>query len=301
MDHGVAQRHVSDWARGRLDPALSREVEAHVRVCAECRAAAEAASGLEAEQQRLAGRPTPHPPTDRLASYVETPDAEPLATLFEIGTHLRSCDACQGDVTLMREAAAPALHRSWLAGVRPWFARPRFLQPALAAALLLLAYPAWVGLVEYPRSRQAAREEVREAARRARSEAEARLRPAPPSSPRGGGFAALVLRGPTRSGGEVASVRLREGQELQPLLADVVPPPGTLHASLIRDPGGEVWSASGEREAFWDPTNQLTGFLVPAAALAPGEYRLELRSAAERPPFFVARFRVFAAGPPTNP
>src|SRR5436190_23775157 len=140
MDHDAAQLLVSDWARGRLDPARATEVEAHVRTCDACRAAAIAAESLEGEQRRLAGAAIAHPSSDRLASYVETPDAEPIASLAEIGSHLRACDTCREDVTLMREAAAPGALGSLLAAFGPPWKAARLLQPALAVALAPLAY-----------------------------------------------------------------------------------------------------------------------------------------------------------------
>jgi hypothetical protein len=76
------------------------------------------------------------------------------------------------------------------------------------------------------------------------------------------------------------------------VLLDAALPPGRVRVSLIRGPEGEVWSAEGEREEFWDEANGLVGLLIPADALTPGEFRLELRSAADATPFFTGRFRV---------
>jgi hypothetical protein len=62
--------------------------------------------------------------------------------------------------------------------------------------------------------------------------------------------------------------------------------------SLIREPAGEVWSAEGEREEFWDEANGVVGLLFPADAFEAGEFRIELRAAEDSPPFFTGRFRV---------
>jgi hypothetical protein len=292
MEHTDAHPLISDWARGRLDAAAARAVESHVRICHACAEAAEAAAGLDAESRRLAESPSAHPSSDALARYVATPDEESTATLARVGAHLRDCDDCREDVTLMREASSPA----WWRALQSWFAVPgapaRLLQPALAIAAVVLAYPAWVGLVEYPRARVAAERRAIEAEARATAEAEARARAATPVAPRGGGVAALVLRGATRGGDAVPVLRLRAGQTLQPVLLDAALPAGRVVVTLVREPDTRVWSIEGPREEFWDSANALAGLLVPAAVLTPGDYRLELASAAGASPFVTTRFRV---------
>jgi hypothetical protein len=292
MEHAQARPLVSDWARGRLDAARARDVETHVRICQACKEAADVAAGLDAEGHRLAGTETAHPSPDALARYVETPEEESIAALARIGAHVRGCDDCREDVTLMREAAAPA----WWRSVRSWLAAPsapaRLLQPALAVAAVLLAYPAWVGLVEYPRARAAAERRIHDAEARAQAEAAARALPVPPTAPRGGGVAALVLRGAARGGDAIPALRVREGQTLQPVLVDAVLPAGPVAIALVREPDTRAWTIDGLREDFWDPANALVGLLVPTEVLTPGDYRLELREAPGRPPFVTARFRV---------
>jgi hypothetical protein len=76
------------------------------------------------------------------------------------------------------------------------------------------------------------------------------------------------------------------------VLLDAALPPGRVRVSLIREPAGEVWSAEGEREEFWDEANGVVGLLIPADALTPGDFRLELHSASDAPPLFTGRFRV---------
>jgi hypothetical protein len=218
------------------------------------------------------------------------PDAESIATLAQTGAHVRGCRSCREDVELMREAAAPSWRRFLRArfGDRVWGVRA--LQPAFAILAILLAYPAWLGLVQYPRERAASEQRQQEMETRLQTEAQARSATA--TLLRGGGISALVLRGATRGEDAVPVLRLRSGQPLQPVLLDAALPPGRVRVSLIRGPEGEVWSAEGEREEFWDEANGLVGLLIPADALTPGEFRLELRSAADATPFFTGRFRV---------
>lgn len=296
MTHEEAVPLVSDSARGVLDAGQSRAVEEHVRTCAECQAASEAAGGLHAEAARLANTPSAHPSSDALAHYVSEPETASIVTLALVGSHVRGCDPCRGDVALMREASRPA----WWRAIRASWDAPgsgaRWLQPALALCAVLLAFTAWRGLVEFPRERATSEQRVHDADE-ARERAEARvreltLRPAP--RVRGGGVAALVLQGTLRDAGALPTLRLRPGQPLQPVLLDVSPPPGELRVTLVRANGSVAWTAAGPREEFWDETNRLAGLLVPTDVLTPGEYRIEVRRGEDRTPFFASRFRVAA-------
>jgi hypothetical protein len=295
MTHEQAASLVSEWARGALDASRSADFERHVAECEACRGAAAAARSLVEERERIAASSQRHPSSDALARYVVGHRDEPVVELARVGLHLSRCGTCREDADLMREAALPG----WWRSIRAWFSAlpslPRVLQPALAVAAILLAYPAWMGLIEAPRERAAAEARLRAAEEaRVRAEAEAReLGSRDAVAPRGGGVAALVLRDAVRSAASLPTVRLRAGQDLQPLLLDVAPPAGALTVTLSRD-RVPVWSASGPREDFWDEANRLVGVLVPAQALTPGEYSIELRSGTG-PPFFVSRFRVQTA------
>ena len=297
MTHEQAMPLVSDWARGALDAARAREVEEHVRICAECQAAAEVAGGLHAEAARLTRTPSAHPSSDALAQYVSEPQAASIATLARVGAHVRECDACGEDVTLMREASRPAWWRAVRAAWEAPGAPARWLQPALAMCALLLAFPAWLGLVELPRERAAAERRFHDADQ-ARARAEDRAEHFAFESTRairGGGVAALVLQGAARAAGPVPTLRLRSGQILQPLLLDVTSPAGGLRLALVRADGSIAWTAAGPRVEFWDEANRLIGLLVPPTVLMEGEYRIEAGRDDESAPFFTARFRVVDA------
>lgn len=290
MNHDQAAPLISDWVRGTLARARSVDVERHVAECAECRDAAEGARALVAEVGRAAREAREHPSSDALARFVTDPDSEPIGELARVGVHLRGCAPCSEDVSLMREASAP----SWWRPIRAWWASApaasRLLQPALAVAAVALMFPAWNGLVDAPRERASLERRLSEAeAARARADADARASAG--AIARGGGVRALVLRPGARSASVVPELRLREGQLLQPLLLDVVPPPAPLTARVVREGGGEAWSASGARAEFFDAANGLVGLHVPATALTPGEYRVELASAGGEP-FFTSRFRI---------
>jgi hypothetical protein len=294
MDHREASPLVSDWVRGELEKDRAALVERHVAECRECRDAADAARSLVAEAGRVRLAAVAHPAADTLARYVTAPQEEPFASLAGVAIHLQSCEPCRDDVALMREAATPG----WWRPVRAWFDSapllPRSLQPAFAAAVLLLIVPAWLGIVEGPRQRAESERRVRAAEQaRVRAEAEvAQISTRASEPPRGGGIAALVLRGVTRSAEEPPAIRLRAGQAMQPLLLDVTPPDASITARVLAADGSVAWSASGTREEFWDDANRLVGVLVPTAMLQPGEHRVELSSGPDGPPFFSASFRI---------
>lgn len=271
LDHRQAAPLIVDWVRGRLDGASAREVETHAGGCTMCQEAAEAAAHLDAESRRLENSATPHVSSDALARYVETPHDEPIATLARIGSHVRTCPTCQEDVTLMRAAVAPSWSRSvgaWFGGLS-WSFRPlRLAFPILA---ILLAYPAWLGLVEYPRYRASR---------------------TPGMSVSGGGTATLVLRGGTRGGDDRPAVRLRKDQLLQPVFLDTSLPAGSVYIRLIDETGRDVWRAAGDRDTFWDEANRLVGALIPTEVLDVGDFRLELRTMRDGSPVFTGGFRV---------
>ena len=296
MDHREAMPLAADWARGRLDAERAGEVEAHVRVCTMCREAVEAANSLGAESRRLIAADAGHPSAEILARYVETPQSESVASLATTGTHLRSCAPCREDVSLMRAAASPSWWRwlrSWAAGEPAW--TTRVLQPALAVLAVLLIFPAWLGLIERPRERAAAERRVNETEARVRRESEARQPSVPAPAARGGGVAVLVLRGPTRGGDALPSLRLRAGQTFQPVLLDIPSVPARVRVELIREPDREVWTSEGPREEFFDAATGLAGVLIPTDVLTPGDYRLEVRPGATAPPAFTSWFRVLPA------
>ena len=210
MTHEQAMPLVSDWARGALDADRARAVESHVSQCLECQASAVAARGLHAEAARLVHTPSAHPSSDALAEYVNDPHAASITALARIGAHVRACPACREDVALMRAASRPAWWRAVLSAWEMPGGRARWLQPALAACALLLALPAWRGLVELPRERAALEQRVLQA-EQARVRAEARVRDlAPASMPaiRGGGVAALVLQGVARNATALPTLKL---------------------------------------------------------------------------------------------
>jgi hypothetical protein len=177
---------------------------------------------------------------------------------------------------------------SWTRTLAAWLpAAPEpgaMLAPALAVLAVLLAVPAYQGLVTLPRER--ARQSERAAA----------TAPTPTPGPvawTGGGVDPLILEGATRGAATVPAIRLRAGQPAEPVLFACDRPPGetvTLRLTDARD--AVVWTQTATVSEIWSAEHHVVSLLVPAGALAPGEYRLAVLAGADRTPYASARFRV---------
>jgi hypothetical protein len=282
---------VSDWVRGRLPAEQAAEVEAHVRSCDECRAVAEIARSVQHEvASHGAGLFSPHPSPDELSRFVLEPDRLALPALATIGEHVRACPTCASDSTLVRRAGNVALGRRLAA----WFAVHRtpssLLRPAFAVLAIALVYPAYLGLVEYPRLRD-----------QARGVGAGAHPPAAESTPlawSGSGVDPLVLA-PAVRGAEptLPTLRLRPGQPAQPIFINREPPAGATRLNLmLRDHAGAiVWQIEAPVAELWNRDAQVIALLVPADRLRTGDYQMELMTNEHAAPVFTAGFHVLAA------
>jgi len=287
MDHAVAADLVSDWVRGKLSAEQAAEVEAHVRSCDECSAVAETARSVQQEvASHGAGLFSPHPSPDDLSRFVLEPDRLALPALATIGEHVRACPTCASDSTLVRRAGNVALGRrlaAWLAVHRT---PSSLLRPAFAVLAIALVYPAYLGLVEYPR--------LRDQARNTRT-------PAAESTPlawSGSGVDPLVLA-PAVRGAEptLPTLRLRPGQPAQPIFINREPPAGATRLNLVlRDQAGAiVWHIEAPVAELWNRDAQVIALLVPTERLSTGDYQMELMTNENAAPVFTAGFHVIAA------
>jgi hypothetical protein len=250
MDHSTAETLLDDWLWGRLPPAQSADVEAHVRGCKECSANVDAMRGSK-------------------------PDA-----------------------------AGPAPWRA----LKAWYSiadQPRaWLKPALAIFAILLAWPAYLGMVEYPREKLAAQQARAEAARAAAHATPTPGAEVPPGRTlwNGGGAAVLVLTGATRgTSAAPPSVKLHPGQPGLTIVTDRhITAPDTLLVTLFDDQHRPVWKQPVPASELWDANAHLTSVMIPSPNLTPGDYSLEIGAAAAggaaratgAPPQFAAKFRV---------
>ena len=301
MEHRDAAPLLIDHVRGRLEGESARTMESHVATCAECRGLAETIRRVDHEiSAHGAALFERHPTSDDLARWALAADSLPTEILARLGGHVNACPTCRREAELARRAATPSLATA-LAGRARGLAGEGmggWLKPALAVAAILLAWPAWQGLVAVP----ALRREVAEtrAELDAARERERAVTPAPEVS--GGAGRIVVLGGAMRSTGDGPAVALAEGQAVLPVLIDLESAPalldadGQLDATLVPAGGGAaVFALRASATALRDPAMRTLTLLVPTSRLSPGAWRLELRRAgAAGAPLYAATFRITA-------
>jgi hypothetical protein len=169
-------------------------------------------------------------------------------------------------------------------------------------AVVLLAWPAWLGLVEYPRARRAA-DRARAAAERVAATPGAlggatpgagAPTPGAAASPwSGGGAGVLILSGPTRGAGEaLPEARLHPGQPGLTIVTDRrLDGTGPVRVTLRDAKGNAIWQTLAAAGDLWDARARVTSLMIPSAALAPGEYALSIGTEPGAPAF-EARFRI---------
>jgi hypothetical protein len=217
------------------------------------------------------------------------PDWRALPALAAIGEHVRACPSCASDSALVRRAGSFALGRrlaAWLAGHRT---PASLLRPALAVLAVALVYPAYLGLVEYPRLREQSRT-IGAGANPLATE--------PPFAWTGGGVDPLILSPAVRGADvPVPTMRLRPGQPAQPIFINREPPPGATRLELtLRDrTGAIVWHIEAPVAELWNRDSQVIALLVPADRLRAGDYRIEMMSGEQVAPIFAAGFHVLAS------
>ena len=186
------------------------------------------------------------------------------------------------------------------------------LAPALAAAIVLLLYPSYLGLVQLPQAmhaRNTATREIKSLQRRdsdLRSSLERERRELRSAADWSGGVQLLYLPGTMRGASdEELSLVLRPGQPLngQPVLINFDLSRGgsrVLERRIVlrirRVPESTVvWRLETRAADLWDPASQAVSLLLPTAPLVPGAYRLEIWEMSGGPPVYAATFRVRTA------
>jgi hypothetical protein len=270
----------------------------------------EVRTAVAAEGGRMFAR---HPSAVEIVRYSTEPPGDPVSAA-QMEHHLRECASCRTEVTLVREAESATRREP----VKPFFEKVRemttgwwpkvpALVPAMAALLVLLAFPAYRGFVDYPTLEQAYRDSQGETSRlqsegnQLRQELEGR--PAAPVA-WSGAVRLLVLGPTTRAGESLPIVALAAGQPYQPVVIEHRPfessDTNAMVEILIRriSDGANVWSVERDARTLWDSTLNSMVLLVPASVLEPGEHRLEIRrQGALR---FQSGFEVKAEAPGNN-
>ena len=288
MDHEQAAQILPDYIEGIVGAADASALEGHLASCAECRDSVSMLRRIATELSAMgAAAFDDHPESSQLVDYTLVPAHLAQSDRERIRLHLKSCPTCAKEMASVR--SAESWSRSWardVQGVLGAILAPSRI-PALAtsALALLLAYPAYLGVVQLPRVASERQEAIEALAQWATKPPPQVASSKPPAWP-GGPSATLALAGGTRSGGETAGsepipvVHLRDHQAFLPIRIDF--DPSALAAEQIvvslREINSpqQLWRHSGSAAEFWDPDDEAINLLLPADALHPGTYTLEI-------------------------
>ena len=311
VEHQTATRLLTDIARGRLDPAGHAAVQAHVSGCAACEDLLHLARDLR-EESLAAGRGMflAHPSAGVLVDFAL---GLPVFAQADVDSHVATCPTCSRELSLTRQASHRARAPWWETARALWFtpgsAPWRMFAASAAVVAIVLAYPAYQGMVAVPSLRQSQERLVVERDQaRARGEDLARqVQEAQTSHGAGapawtGGVNMLVLAGTSRDAdAELPRLSLRAGQTVQPVLAGFdLTRGGRLQRTIvvaIRPVASptSVWTHRCTAREVWDAPNQIVSVLVPASVLTKGNYELTISEAAAASPAYRAPFRVDVA------
>lgn len=302
MDHEEAKLVLADLVSGRLGPEEAGRVRDHVASCAECRETAATLSAV-GEEVRAHGQALfePHPTSDEIVRYAMGKDELAAGDLARIGAHLRACPTCSHEVKVTREAASSAT--AWWRRLAGWFVSPAMapapaLRIAAVALLVIMVYPAYLGLVKLPQVREGA-------GPRPGAVAVAPETPAADVRPGwSGGFQLLHLVNLNlRDHYEIATIAIAPGQPYQPIVisealsSEEVPiSQRSVRIAIRRLPDLTLtWEYAGPVADIWDPNLEALCVSVEGGDLPPGEYEILLREGTQEASKSVGRFRVAAA------
>ncbi|MFN0150083.1 MAG: anti-sigma factor family protein [bacterium] len=300
MDHDDALRFIPDLAAGRLDAARAADIEHHAAACPACGEALELHRRIAAEVSTHRGALfEDHIAPTLLVEFALDPAAVSSADRARVAAHVGACPTCRREAASVRKAEADATSAwrsavAWLGG-GAWPAPIPALVPALM--VLLLAYPAYLGVVRLP---QVAREcdLAREQLSALGGSGAGWL---------GGPVLALNLPAPARGDEEdppaLPVIRILAGQRFQPVRIEYDPSTAPAAAPLIvtlraKDDERARWRIESTAAALWDASDEAINLLLPAERLGPGEFVLEIHEAESASAVYASGFRVVDASLP---
>jgi len=323
MNHERAAELLTEFLQGRVAGVAAEEIAAHLQGCAECAAAAEtfrllkegAAETVGALDGGGANDPqSQHPTTEEIATFSIVPKRLGESSMLRVRAHIETCGRCAEEVEITRGAAAltssavPASVKSAARGSRSPWRGIHTLALAASIGALLLAYPAFRGLVDLPvETENAAR--LNEETAHLRGEADDlrrslnRLREEADRSRAWSGAVPLpVLTSRYRGAqSEATVIRVQPGQPFVPIAVLPVLPSGAAAGDsftfeIRREGGDPVWKLDLTAGRIRDElrASKVVTFLISTATLSAGHYELRLQAGGptEREPIFVAPFRV---------
>jgi hypothetical protein len=310
LDHDSASQLLSDLLAHRLTGEEAAAVQAHVDSCSACMEVWTAMRSVKADIGREdAALFDEHPAAEHLVAYAAGDRDLRIPDLARLGDHVRLCPPCAQEVRVTRKAlgskrplripglsdavAIPHVGRS--------FGRmPALSWAAFAVAILAVGYLELVRVPAIRRGETEARTEARSLRERTaeiESSLQAALSRLRATENWSGGFALLVLSTPLRDAEvKLPEIQIASGQPIQPILVDAdlsIDAEDSIQAELVRQPdGARVWSHATQFREMWDPAQKTVNLLVPARALTPGVYRLDIHRSGAAEPAFSSSFRV---------
>lgn len=302
MRHEEALALLPEFLQGGLAEPTRSAVASHRAACDECRALSDAYVVIAASLRHSGPAPAArasadgvHPASALIVAYAVDPAGLDPGESSVIATHLAACSRCSEEVETTRQAhqaTRPTVvpFPGNLLGAATGVGRPDLRAAiAVAAVLVVLAYPAYLGLGRLPRLReeagelraaQGAAEREIEELKSSLDDARERLRR---ESAWTGPVELHVLEGPARGAGGLSPLRVAKDQPF--LLLSVLPPVpagvpdrAPLRFAIFASDDRVVWSADlaiSETRRRLKSSGVLT-FMIPAATLPPGRYTMRI-------------------------
>lgn len=310
MDHSEVESLLVDAALDRLPPDSAAEVWRHAGSCTECLdhivAALSVRSALRADRPGASAEPEgpagPHLSPDALSAWALGQAADEPRAMLATARHLVRCASCRREVSLLRAAERSSRPRdgfeSWFGWLRPPVLGGPSTALATAAAVVVLAWPAYLSLVELPRVRGEL-EGSRRALERNRADTDALARSLIEQRPSASTPRLLVLRDALRGAEAPPSAPQAAAGTSRPLLLAYPfdrwlreAPDARCVVAIARTDGAEVLHLELPVRELWDAGTG-TGVLVVAShLLPPGRYRLTVEPAPQGPARMAAEFEI---------
>ena len=285
MNHEDAAALLHDFHYGQIDGARRHEIEEHLDGCEECRALSRTYRVLHATLNHDQ-RAKDHPSSEEIVAYaVDRSGLDPGAAL-RVADHVKSCTVCSDAVEKTRQVHASVLARPGTGRPRRWSLQRSGVRVALAAALAGLAL--LIIADAYLRFGSLREAQAQLQARAARvDELTSSLDQARDELGRveswGGAVDLTVLSSALRDETAAPVIRLREDQPHAPLVVELDLAAFELDIDAFgfeihRAHGGPIWSVDLSADRVRESVESLgvVSFLVPAAELPPGDYKLRV-------------------------
>jgi len=151
MNHDAAVSLIGDLLHDRMSDSVKDRMLAHVRGCDDCKSLSDTFALLS---EAWSTGTLEHPSSDSIVRYalgrIDLDEEE----RNRVAEHVLSCELCAAEVEATSQAEAKSTREAVPAPAeRPVVQRPSLMAPMIAAAavLVVLAYPAYLGLFEMPR------------------------------------------------------------------------------------------------------------------------------------------------------